>query len=198
MHVLSLFAPCVAPPAARSRTLQWDTDPSVLQLQADSELGYFLPPFCCSFLLNDFPPLAHSFSLCHPQCSLQCLSIFSRLAFYLPSFVCPLLLSFSFFFKFVGFKCFQLVTFQLFARGCAWHWLIYPNQYRCRELFLFHSKGHDWDFVSYLNEHSTFTNPEAKPSRLKCNQKSLFTDIFINALIFNMEALIPVCCDCRL
>ncbi|MCI4391973.1 hypothetical protein PGIGA_G00140560 [Pangasianodon gigas] len=39
MHVLSLFGPCVAPPAARSRTLQWDTDPSVLQLQADSELG---------------------------------------------------------------------------------------------------------------------------------------------------------------
>uniref|UniRef100_A0AAY4DDB2 Cytoplasmic dynein 1 intermediate chain 1 n=1 Tax=Denticeps clupeoides TaxID=299321 RepID=A0AAY4DDB2_9TELE len=36
-HVLSL--PCVAPPAAPLRTLQWDTDPSVLQLQADSELG---------------------------------------------------------------------------------------------------------------------------------------------------------------
>uniref|UniRef100_A0A672T413 Dynein cytoplasmic 1 intermediate chain 1 n=1 Tax=Sinocyclocheilus grahami TaxID=75366 RepID=A0A672T413_SINGR len=31
--------PCVTPPAAPSRTLQWDTDPSVLQLQADSELG---------------------------------------------------------------------------------------------------------------------------------------------------------------
>lgn len=56
MHVLSLFAPCVAPPAARSRTLQWDTDPSVLQLQADSELGYFLPPL--SFLLFLFSLMA--------------------------------------------------------------------------------------------------------------------------------------------
>lgn len=57
VHVLSFFGPCVAPPAAHSRTLQWDTDPSVLQLQADSELGYFLPPlsFCCSFPLIIFP-----------------------------------------------------------------------------------------------------------------------------------------------
>uniref|UniRef100_A0A8B9KIC0 Dynein cytoplasmic 1 intermediate chain 1 n=1 Tax=Astyanax mexicanus TaxID=7994 RepID=A0A8B9KIC0_ASTMX len=39
-HACSLPpGPCVAPPAAPSRTLQWDTDPSVLQLQADSELG---------------------------------------------------------------------------------------------------------------------------------------------------------------
>lgn len=36
---------CVVPPSASSRTLQWDPDPSVLQLQADSELGYFLLPF---------------------------------------------------------------------------------------------------------------------------------------------------------
>lgn len=27
-------------PVGDIRTLQWDTDPSVLQLQADSELGY--------------------------------------------------------------------------------------------------------------------------------------------------------------
>lgn len=143
VHVLSFFGPCVAPPAARSRTLQWDTDPSVLQLQADSELGYFLPPlsFCCSFPLIIFP-LAHSLTLSLFQCPIQCLSIFPCPSCYLPSFVCPLLgppTLILLLFKFVGFKCFQLATLQLFARGCVWHWLIYPNQYRCRELFHFHS-----------------------------------------------------------
>lgn len=66
MHVLSFFAPCMAPPAARSRTLQWDTDPSVLQLQADSELGYFLPPlsFCRSCSLIIFSLYSPFHSLC--------------------------------------------------------------------------------------------------------------------------------------
>lgn len=139
MHVLSLFAPCVAPPAAHSRTLQWDTDPSVLQLQADSELGYFLPPFffLLFLFLNYFFPCSPIHSFC---VSIECLSIFPCLAFYLPSFVCPLLgppTLILLLFKFVGFKCFQLVTLQLFARGCVWHWLIHPHQYRCRQLFSF-------------------------------------------------------------
>lgn len=47
MHVLSL-AP---PPVGDIRTLQWDTDPSVLQLQADSELGYIF--LLCSCLLSN-------------------------------------------------------------------------------------------------------------------------------------------------
>uniref|UniRef100_A0A4W5JMD6 Dynein cytoplasmic 1 intermediate chain 1b n=1 Tax=Hucho hucho TaxID=62062 RepID=A0A4W5JMD6_9TELE len=34
-----LICVVLAPPAAVFRTLQWDTDPSALQLQADSELG---------------------------------------------------------------------------------------------------------------------------------------------------------------
>lgn len=38
MYVLS--RPPSPPPVGDIRTLQWDTDPSVLQLQADSELGY--------------------------------------------------------------------------------------------------------------------------------------------------------------
>ncbi|GAA6099453.1 cytoplasmic dynein 1 intermediate chain 1-like [Tachysurus ichikawai] len=57
MHVLSFFAPCMAPPAARSRTLQWDTDPSVLQLQADSELGRRLHRLGASKIIQvDFLP----------------------------------------------------------------------------------------------------------------------------------------------
>lgn len=37
------------------RTLQWDTDPSVLQLQSDSELGYMSALFviCLSFLCKN-------------------------------------------------------------------------------------------------------------------------------------------------
>ena len=38
-----LICVVLAPPAAVFRTLQWDTDPSALQLQADSELGYVFP-----------------------------------------------------------------------------------------------------------------------------------------------------------
>ena len=71
-HVLSL--PCVAPPAAPLRTLQWDTDPSVLQLQADSELGYLLPSLSLSlslflvkllFLIHLHVSLSLSVSLSH-------------------------------------------------------------------------------------------------------------------------------------
>lgn len=36
------------PPVGDIRTLQWDTDPSVLQLQADSELGYIFLLSSCS------------------------------------------------------------------------------------------------------------------------------------------------------
>lgn len=42
-----------------SRTLQWDSDPSVLQLQADSELGYLI--LSVSVLLSVRPAVIHIF-----------------------------------------------------------------------------------------------------------------------------------------
>ncbi len=48
MHVVSC-PPCPwLAPVGDIRTLLWDTDPSVLQLQADSELGYIFLLSSCS------------------------------------------------------------------------------------------------------------------------------------------------------
>lgn len=198
MHVLSLFAPRVAPPAALSRTLQWDTDPSVLQLQADSELGYFHPPLCflLSFFLNDKTPLhPRSFSLfvSPPVRTTVSLNLsLSGLPISVPYM--PLLLSFSFFLSLVGFKRFQLVTLQLFARGSVWHWLIYPNQYRCREPFFITVSFKPKKWVSALYEYNIFT---AKSLNVNTTEMCRSCGCLSHGLIFSRDASISICVDCH-
>lgn len=67
MHVLSCPPP---PPVGDIRTLQWDTDPSVLQLQADSELGYSFFLSSCS-LLKHSPAKHPILTACHTEKSLD-------------------------------------------------------------------------------------------------------------------------------
>lgn len=77
MHVLSCPPP---PPVGDIRTLQWDTDPSVLQLQADSELGYSFLLSSCS-LLKHFIKITCKTSYLAPHVILKNLSTLSTKIF---------------------------------------------------------------------------------------------------------------------
>uniref|UniRef100_A0A4W5R975 Uncharacterized protein n=1 Tax=Hucho hucho TaxID=62062 RepID=A0A4W5R975_9TELE len=81
-NLACVFPPSMAPPAAHPRTLQWDTDPSVLQLQDDSELGRrmhrlgpskitqvdFLPREVVSYCKETQTPIAGTTHLSEGEC----------------------------------------------------------------------------------------------------------------------------------
>lgn len=69
---------CVTPPAAPSRTLQWDTDPSVLRLQADSELGYLLLCLFLSFFLLRSAKLLNAYTYTYTY-TFKCTNIFQQI-----------------------------------------------------------------------------------------------------------------------